>query len=643
MLSHSLSCAAPALHHFGISIDQPVLAVSSSRPTATCYIATTIEEKDALKRFNASHRANILHHHHHTGNGVPVDKSCVSITMHDMMMKLSIRPFPQKALYFQQYFKVQQQMGKPKSPVTSSERATATATQTASADNIPADMNPLITAAAAAAAIQKDKSTESIPAAADLSFGQASVPTRRRPARQCHSASDPSQRRPARQRHPAPDPSHGRPARQRQQQASVSLQRCTSRPCSQPPDRSEEDQSRYIGLHFELDEHPLLTHALISTPSIRQEVESHSTANKNQYLESVTKRGYSLLRKDKHQSFLISMIPSGRVNPSEGAAPASNSIATPASDSITLQDTLYVQIRGGPLPMHPSEGVADNLERHRISNGKRLLHCLRSNQLGVQSACTGPQRLDNSTSLTNQSGHSSNIQCPITQLSVPFPSTGVAPAATVRADSFDGNTRVPTPSIEHDDSTLNDIRPDQLEVIAIAKAQATVSHVLGPYTGISYAMHPCTRFSAAPEMEYDKALKWLDRYLIETRNKHLMFDPKEQSFDASFGDEWDRAGALVDADTASSRTGFVISYTNCPVIWTTRLSTQIALSSAEAGHIALITALRGMSVHDIDTSSQCNDVFASRSMTQCSSGIAFPSWVCNDSARGSMTKQRSCQ
>jgi hypothetical protein len=106
---------------------------------------------------------------------------------------------------------------------------------------------------------------------------------------------------------------------------------------------------------------------------------------------------------------------------------------------------------------------------------------------------------------------------------------------------------------------------------------------LGPYTGISYAMHPCIRFSAAPEMEYDKALKWLDRYLIETRDKRLMFDPKEQSFDASFGDEWDRAGALVDADAASSRTGFVISFTNCPVIWTTRISTQTALSSAETG------------------------------------------------------------
>jgi hypothetical protein len=195
-----------------------------------------------------------------------------------------------------------------------------------------------------------------------------------------------------------------------------------------------------------------------------------------------------------------------------------------------------------------------------------------------------------------------------------------------------------TPSMEHDDSTLNDIRPDQLEVIAIAKAQATVSHVLGPYTGISYAMHPCIRFSAAPEMEYDKALKWLDRYLIETRDKRLMFDPKEQSFDASFGDEWDRAGALVDADAASSRTGFVISFTNCPVIWTTRLSTQIALSSAETGHIALITALRGISVHDIDTSSQCNDVFANRSMTQCSNGIAYPLWVGNDSARGSEMK-----
>ena len=113
---------------------------------------------------------------------------------------------------------------------------------------------------------------------------------------------------------------------------------------------------------------------------------------------------------------------------------------------------------------------------------------------------------------------------------------------------------------------------------------------------ISYAVHQCARFSAAPKTEHSKALKWLGRYLIATRDKGLIFDPKEQSFDchvdASFSGDWDREGALEDIDTARSRTGFVISYANCPIIWTSRLQTQIALSSTESEYLALSTALR---------------------------------------------------
>ena len=36
-----------------------------------------------------------------------------------------------------------------------------------------------------------------------------------------------------------------------------------------------------------------------------------------------------------------------------------------------------------------------------------------------------------------------------------------------------------------------------------------------------------------------------------------------------------------------SRTGFVIKYMNCPIYWTSKLQTEIALSTTEAEHIAL--------------------------------------------------------
>jgi hypothetical protein len=41
-----------------------------------------------------------------------------------------------------------------------------------------------------------------------------------------------------------------------------------------------------------------------------------------------------------------------------------------------------------------------------------------------------------------------------------------------------------------------------------------------------------------------------------------------------------------------SRTGFVICYTNCPLIWCSKLQTEIALSTAEVEYIAMLHALR---------------------------------------------------
>ena len=43
---------------------------------------------------------------------------------------------------------------------------------------------------------------------------------------------------------------------------------------------------------------------------------------------------------------------------------------------------------------------------------------------------------------------------------------------------------------------------------------------------------------------------------------------------------------------AKSRTGHVITYAGCPVLWNSKLQTHIALSTTEAEHIALSQALR---------------------------------------------------
>jgi hypothetical protein len=114
---------------------------------------------------------------------------------------------------------------------------------------------------------------------------------------------------------------------------------------------------------------------------------------------------------------------------------------------------------------------------------------------------------------------------------------------------------------------------------------------------ISCAVHQCARFGADPRSKHGRAITWLGRYLAGNRDKGLIFKPdQEQEFncyvDADFSGNWTTEDAETDMDTAHSRTGYIITYTNCPVIWASKLQTRVALSTTEAEYMALSTALR---------------------------------------------------
>ena len=47
----------------------------------------------------------------------------------------------------------------------------------------------------------------------------------------------------------------------------------------------------------------------------------------------------------------------------------------------------------------------------------------------------------------------------------------------------------------------------------------------------------------------------------------------------------------TNADNVLSRTVFLIRYAGCPVIWSSKLQTEIALSTAEAEYIAMSQVL----------------------------------------------------
>jgi hypothetical protein len=86
------------------------------------------------------------------------------------------------------------------------------------------------------------------------------------------------------------------------------------------------------------------------------------------------------------------------------------------------------------------------------------------------------------------------------------------------------------------------------------------------------------------------------RYLKRTPKEGIVLRPDSskgiQCFvDADFANGW----SSEDCDEPSSvysRTGFVIMYAGCPLVWVSKLQTEVALSTTEAEYIALSQAMR---------------------------------------------------
>ena len=113
---------------------------------------------------------------------------------------------------------------------------------------------------------------------------------------------------------------------------------------------------------------------------------------------------------------------------------------------------------------------------------------------------------------------------------------------------------------------------------------------------IAFATHQAARFSADPRESHTKVVHLIGLYLSGTADKGIILNPTDMHFtvyvDADFSGLWDRRTAEDDPNTARSRTGFVIMFAGCPIIWISRLQTEISLSTTEAEYIALSESLR---------------------------------------------------
>jgi hypothetical protein len=83
---------------------------------------------------------------------------------------------------------------------------------------------------------------------------------------------------------------------------------------------------------------------------------------------------------------------------------------------------------------------------------------------------------------------------------------------------------------------------------------------------------------------------------MKTKDKGLTLRP-DRSFglecfvDADWAGSWQHR-LCNDPLLAHSRTGYVIMYAGCPIIWASKMQPLIALSTTKAEYIALSTALR---------------------------------------------------
>ena len=157
---------------------------------------------------------------------------------------------------------------------------------------------------------------------------------------------------------------------------------------------------------------------------------------------------------------------------------------------------------------------------------------------------------------------------------------------------------------------------------------------------ISMAVHQAARFSIHPMLSHERAIARIGKYLQGSKDKGIIFRPDaskglECFVDADFAGSWHKADAN-NADAVMSRTGYTITYSGCPIIWCSKLQTEVALSTTEAEYIALSQALREV-IPIMELLKEVNEVFPTHIPTP---QIHCKTWEDNNGCVSLATKQK---
>jgi len=115
---------------------------------------------------------------------------------------------------------------------------------------------------------------------------------------------------------------------------------------------------------------------------------------------------------------------------------------------------------------------------------------------------------------------------------------------------------------------------------------------------IAFAVHQCARFTTSPCRVHELAIWRIVRHLKATSTRGYTLKPSQffnlDCFvDADFAGTWS-TDTSEDPSSVKSWTGYVITFASCPVLWCSKLQSEIALSTTEAKYIALSQSARDL-------------------------------------------------
>ena len=113
---------------------------------------------------------------------------------------------------------------------------------------------------------------------------------------------------------------------------------------------------------------------------------------------------------------------------------------------------------------------------------------------------------------------------------------------------------------------------------------------------LSFAVHQCARFTHKTKALHETPVKRICRYLQGTKDNGLVFNPPKKLVvdcyaDADFAGLWGHEDPQ-DHICARNKTGSVVTFSNCPLLWVSKLQTYIALSILHSNYVSLSHSVR---------------------------------------------------